>query len=283
MPQFDYLQRFLFEHHAVRGEMVFMRDVFQTVTQQRNYPVAVQHLLGQAMAATALLSATIKYKGTLILQSQTTGQVNLLVVQCDQHLNMRATARWRDDSDFSQPLLGEGQMIITVSPDNTTDRYQGIVNLESNNLNKNLENYFEQSEQLPTKLWLAADNDQAVGLLIQKMPNLQSGEHAAGEEWGYWEHIHTLAATITEKELLSLDATTILHRLFHEEDVRLYEQQPVNFRCGCDKNKMVQALKTMGEEEVRDILNTYHLVEVTCDFCNNTYAFTQDDIDQVFT
>jgi molecular chaperone Hsp33 len=283
MSQFDYLQRFLFEHHAIRGELVFLRDVFQTVSKQRDYPIVVKHLLGQSMAATALLSATIKYNGSLILQAQTKGPINLLVVQCDQHLNMRALARWQDDSDFSQRLLGEGHMIITVSPDNTTERYQGVVSLESSQLNENLESYFEQSEQLPTKLWLAADHDQAVGLLIQKMPNIHSGEQAAGEEWNYWEHIQVLAATITEKELLSLDATTILHRLFHEEDIRLYEQQPVNFRCECDKNKMAQALQTMGEEEVRDILKTYSFVEVTCDFCNNTYAFNEQEINQIFS
>lgn len=282
MSQFDYLQRFLFEHHGVRGELVFLRDVFQTVSNQREYPAPVKHLLGQAMCATALLSATIKYQGSLILQAQTNGPINLLVVQCDQDLNMRALARWQDDSNFSQRLLGEGHMVITVTSDNTTEPYQGVVSLASDQFNENLESYFEQSEQLPTKLWLAAGTDQAVGLLIQKMPDLHSGEQAAGEEWEYWEHIKILAATITEKELLSLDVTTILHRLFHEEDIRLYDQQPINFRCGCTKEKMTQALLMMGKEEVSDILKTYHLVEVTCEFCNNTYGFTEQEIDHVF-
>ncbi|MFN7096194.1 MAG: Hsp33 family molecular chaperone HslO [Gammaproteobacteria bacterium] len=282
MPEFDYLQRFLFEHHAVRGELVFLRDVFQTVTQQRQYPAVVKHLLGQAMTATALLGATIKYKGRLILQAQTAGPVNLLVVQCDESFNMRALARWQDDSDFSGQLFGEGHMIMTVAPDNTTERYQGVIDLSSDQLSENLERYFEQSEQLPTKLWLAAGEDQTVGLLIQKMPDLHSGELSAGEEWDYWEHVITLAGTITEKELLTLDIQTILYRLFHEEDVRLYESQPIRFRCDCSKDKMTQAVLTMGQDEIADILRTYGMVEVTCDFCNNTYAFSKPEIDIIF-
>ncbi|NNM60005.1 MAG: Hsp33 family molecular chaperone HslO [Legionellales bacterium] len=283
MSQTDYLQRFLFEHHAIRGELVFLRDVFQTITTQRDYPPEVKTLLGHAIAATALLSATIKYNGSLILQAQTTGPVNLLVTQCDQNLNMRALAKWQDDAHFAHRILGDGQMVITISPDNTTERYQGVINLSSDRLNENLESYFERSEQLPTRLWLAANQNQAVGLLIQKMPSLNQGEQAAGTEWEYWEHLHILANTITETELLSLDAMNILHRLFHEEDIRLYEEEPVTFKCKCDKHKMIQALKTMSEAEIRDILRTHHVVEITCDFCNNHYAFNTQDVDEIFS
>lgn len=279
----DYLQRFTFEDHGIRGELVFLRDVFQTVNQQRPYPFAVKQLIGQTMSATALLSATIKYKGSLILQAQTNGPVNLLVAQCNEQLDMRALARWQDDADFSGSLLGDGNLVITISSDNFTAPYQGVVALSSPRLSENLENYFEQSEQLPTRLWLAANETQAVGLLLQKMPALQSGEQAAGDEWDYWQHIETLAETITEQELLSLDVATILHRLFHEEDIRLYDAQAVNFRCKCSKEKMSQALQTMGKEEVDAILSAHNLVEVTCEFCNNTYAFTQPDIDEVFS
>lgn len=282
MSQTDYLQRFLFEHHAIRGELVFLNDVFQTITTQRNYPAEVKNLLGEAIAATALLSATIKFKGTLILQAQMSGPVSLLVTQCNENLTMRALAKWQDDADFSEPVLADGQMVITISPDNTTERYQGVISLMSDKLNANLESYFIKSEQLPTRLWLAANQNQAVGLLIQKMPDMNLGEQGAGEEWAYWEHLQILADTISKPELLTLDAMNILRRLFHEEDIRLFEEEPVSFRCKCDKDKMIQALKTMSETEIRDILHSHHIVEITCDFCNNHYTFNAQDIDEIF-
>ncbi|MBY0544573.1 MAG: Hsp33 family molecular chaperone HslO [Gammaproteobacteria bacterium] len=282
MEQLDYLQRFLFEHHGVRGELVFLEDVFDTVMKQREYPSEVAMLVGKGMTAAALLSATIKYNGSLILQTQTSGPVTLMVVQCNQALGMRALAKWQDDANFSSGLLGNGQMVITISPESTVERYQGVVSITSDCLNESLETYFRQSEQLPTRLWLAANSRRAVGFLIQKMPEADLGEQKAGEEWNYWEHIQTLAETIKDEELLSLDATTILHRLFHEEDIRLFEEQPVSFQCRCDKQKMVQALTTMGEEEVRDILIANPVVIVTCDFCNNHYAFSPADVDEIF-
>lgn len=283
MLKTDYLQRFLFEHHAIRGEIVILRDVFQTITTQRHYPAPVKHVLGQAIAATALLSATIKYKGSLILQAETTGPVNLLVVQCNQDLTLRALAKWQDDADFSQRILGDGQLVITISPENTTECFQGIIDLTSDNLSENLESYFVQSEQLPTKLWLAANENQVVGLLLQKMPDINRGELASGEEWEYWEHLKMLANTITDIELLSLDPVTILQRLFHEEDIRLFDKDPVVFRCKCDKHKMIQVLKIMGKEEAEDLLKTHHVVEVTCDFCNNHYAFNKQEVLDIFS
>jgi molecular chaperone Hsp33 len=282
MSSDDKLQRFIFEHQNVRGELVKLQTTYQTILQQRHYPAPVTILLGEALAATALLSATIKYEGSLILQTQATGPVNLLVVQCNHLLQMRALARWHDDAIFNKDLLGDGQLVITVMPDNTLEKYQGVVAISADNLAKSLEAYFLQSEQLPTRLWLASDGETAVGMLLQKMPAPQTGEQAAGDAWGYWEHIEHLANTIKTTELLTLDNQTILHRLFHEEDVRLFEPQSVEFRCQCTKQKMEQALRVMGKAEVQEILAEHPIVEVTCDFCNNAYAFSPQEVEIIF-
>lgn len=283
MSSTDFLQRFLFENHGVRGQFVRLQDTYQTVGSQRQYPEPVLHLLGQGLAAAALLSATIKYQGSLILQTQSSGPVTLMVIQCNEKLQMRALARYQDDASFSTSnLFGEGQMVITITPNNTTERYQGVVNLTTSHLASSLESYFTQSEQLPTRLWLVADEQHAVGMLLQKMPASQVGEKAAGDEWDYWEHIEHLANTISSQELLSLDNETLLHRLFHQEDIRLFSPQAIEFSCRCSIEKMQQALQTMGEAEVRSILSTNRFVEVTCDFCNKTYNFDEQAINEIW-
>jgi molecular chaperone Hsp33 len=282
MSQADYLQRFIFEHHAIRGEFVFLNHVFQTITNQRNYPSPVKQLLGEAIAATALLSATIKYEGSLILQAQSSGPINLIVAQADQDLNLRALAKWQDDADFSKSLMGEGRLIITISPNNTTEHYQGIVDITTDQLNLNLENYFAHSEQLPTKLWLSANQHQAVGLLLQKMPNTHQGEQAAGTEWESWENLKMSSDTITQHELLSLDPVEILSRLFHEEDIRIFKKIPIHFKCTCNKNKMLQALKILDKTELDDLFKNQSFIEVSCEFCNTCYAFNRKDVETLF-
>lgn len=282
MSQHDRLHRFIFEHHAVRGELVYLEKVYTTISEQRNYPPKVQTLLGEAMAATALLNATVKFKGALTLQAQTTGPVNLLIVQCNHKFEMRALAKWQPEADLTQDLLPDGHLIITMTPDNSTEQYQGVVPISTVSLNKNIETYFEQSEQLPTHLWLAANDELAVGFLIQKMPDLHQGEQQAGIEWDYWEHVKVLAATITDTELLTLAPEDILYRLFSEEDIRLFDPQDISFACQCNKQKMINALKVMGKTATYELLHTYHNVEVTCDFCNDTYAFNEKEIAEIF-
>jgi len=279
----DYLQRFIFERYNVRGEFVVLNDVYETITTQRDYPTPIKIFLGEAIIAAALLSATIKHKGSLILQTQTTGPISLLVAQCDQSRNVRALAKWENEADFTMPLKLRGQLVVTAFSQNTSDRYQGIINLTEDQLSKNIENYFEQSEQLPTKIWLSVIQDQGIGLLLQKIPNSQLGEQAAGEEWEHWEKVAILANTITDIELHSLDITQILSRLFQEDDIRLFEKESIQFKCSCNKIKMQQAIRLMEKKEIDDILEKNALVEVCCDFCNNCYGFRQDEIDSLFS
>ena len=280
MSDFDFLQSFIFENHAIRGELVFLSESYQTVLTQRPYPLLVGCLVGEAMAATALLSGTIKYEGQLILQAQTDQAMNLLVVQCDHHLNIRALAKWQDDAHFSEPLLSQGQIVVTVSADKPSASYQGIINIESPSFSKNIENYFEQSEQLPTRLFLVANERQAVGMLLQKMPSQAIGESQSGEEWAYWEHVSILLGSLTETELLTLDAKTLLHRLYHEEDIRLYDPRPIQFACRCTEEKMWAALRLMEKSEIEDILKLNHTIDITCDFCNNVYVFSKEEVEK---
>lgn len=273
----DSLHRFLFEHLSMRGELVHLDTAWRAVLERREYPLPLRRLLGEAMAATALLSAAIKFQGLLTLQLQGQGPLHLLVVQATPEGNLRGLARWRDevrDAPLSA-LCAEGTLTITIDPGLGKDRYQGIVSLTGNSLSASLEAYFEHSEQLSTRLILAADERCAAGLLLQRLP----GE---SEDADAWHRIATLAATLTEAELLELDAREVLHRLFHEEDLRLFEAQTLSFRCSCSLQRTESMLRSLGREEVRQILEEQGNVSVECEFCGMTYAFDAVDVEGLF-
>ncbi len=276
----DTLQRFLFENRGIRGELVHLAAAYRAIGDHHPYPKRVHQLLGQALAGTALLSATLKFEGSLILQSQGDGPVTLLVAQCNHHFHLRGLAKWQHNADFSdaelEGLLGKGQLGITIIPDNSAERYQGIVTLDKAELSHCLEDYFQQSEQLPTLILLTADDTRAAGLLIQQMPD---DDHFAED---YWQHVLTLAKSLTVDELLNLDNQTILHRLFHEEDIRLFSAEPVCFRCRCSTEKMEKAVVSFGKDEAQDILKTHNHVVVNCEFCNRHYEFDKVDVERIF-
>lgn len=276
--QNDTIQRFLFENHAVRGEIVHLKSSYMVVKEQHHYPDPVAELLGKALCAATLLCTPLKYEGSLILQIQGDGPISSLVTQCNHHLHIRGLARWDETALLrsTKQLLGQGHLAITVMPDNSTERYQGIVSVENDNLAQMLEQYFNQSEQLPTRIWLAANASQACGLLLQQIPNNKT------PTIDFWQHITHLAETITHQELLTLDTETLLYRLFHEEDIRLFETHPVCFRCRCNLEKMEQALLIAGKDEMDDIFKTNKTVDVTCEFCNRHYAFDNIDIECLF-
>ncbi len=281
MREGDTLQRFLFEHSHVRGMFIHLSKSYQTVSERYSYPQSVQQQLGQAMAASTLLGSTIKFSGSLIMQLQTAGPINMLVAQCTHERHIRGLARWVEDApELENPtpesnLFGLGNMVITINSDRLDDRYQGIVSMESGSLAKAIENYFQQSEQLPTRLWLAADDQQVVGMLLQHLPG-----HEADSD--VWERIEALGATITDSEMLTLPTQEILHRLFHEEEVRLFESEPVSFRCTCSRDKITDMLRSLGLDEARDIIQEQGKIEVGCDFCNQHYEFDSVDVEEIF-
>lgn len=277
MAEQDSLHRFLFEQAGVRGALVQLDASWQAVLSRRPYPSPVLTQLGQALAATVLLSASIKFEGSLILQAQGAGPIRTLVAQATHLRTLRGLALWNGEValDGLAGMFGPGTLALTIDPP-SGERYQGVVDLAGTSLAEALEAYFAQSEQLATRLWLAADKQRSAGLLIQELPS-QPGHT---EDWA---RIGLLADTVTDRELLSLPAQKLLYRLFNEEHVRMFESEPVSFRCGCSRARIAETLLTLGRAEVDAILAEQGAVDADCEFCNKHYHFDRVDIEQLFS
>lgn len=274
----DSLQRFVFEHNAIRGEIVHLDATWRAVLERREYPEPVRLLLGEAMAAAALLAATIKLAGRLVMQIQGPGPIELLVVECTSDHTMRAMAKWKGDMPLGPlpAMIGDGRLSIILDPTEGRERYQGIVQLVGNTMAEALENYFATSEQLQTRLWLATDLSRAAGMLLQRLP---TDGMIDPETWSRAVH---LGSTITRDELLALPARTIIHRLFHEEDIRVFDSVPYGFRCSCSRDRVSDLLRMLGPNEVESILQEQGTVELTCEFCAQQYRFDSVDTRQLF-
>ncbi len=277
MKDADTLQRFLFENSNVRGTFIHLQASYLASRDRYEYPNAVAQQLGQTLAASTLLGSTIKFDGSLIVQIQSNGPINMLVAQCDDQRHIRGLARWQGeiDGDSLKEIYGHGRITITINNDKNDERYQGIVELEGETLSEAIERYFSQSEQLKTRLWLYADHQQAVGLLLQQLPGGTTDED-------FWHHIETLGETITRGELLQLSSQEILHRLFHEEDIRLFEPEPVSFRCSCSREKIITMIRALGYDEAHSIIEEQGQIEVGCEFCNQQYTLDRIDTEEVF-
>lgn len=279
MRERDTLHRFLIERTNVRGEWVHLDATWQAVLERAEYPQAVRGVLGEAMAAVALLAATIKFEGSLILQISGDGPLSMLVVQSSGQRTLRGLAHWREEvpeGDLQQ-VFGDARMVITIDPGEGKERYQGIVALTGKDLGEALQGYFDRSEQLPTRLWLACDDERVAGLLLQRLP--EQDEDADPDAW---QRVVTLADTLADEELLGLDARDVLHRLYHEEDVRLFGRDPVSFRCDCSQERVETMIRGLGADEARAILQEQGAIDVTCEFCNAPYHFDLIDVEQLF-
>lgn len=278
MSSADAIQRILFDDIDVRGVVVGLEASYQQVLARHDYPPQVQRLLGEMLAAVSLLSSTLKFEGRLFLQAQGDGPLRLLMAECSRHRQVRAVARL--EGEFPQTgqfheWLQQGQLVLTIEPAQG-QRYQGVVPLERDSLAGCLEDYFAQSEQLPTSIHLAADGQQAAGLLLQVLP-------AAGAGNADWEHISTLASTLTERELLQLDNEALLYRLFHQEQCRLFEPQALSFFCDCSHERSANALRLLERDELLQAAQEQGgALDVTCEFCNSHYSFDETDIKALF-
>ncbi len=273
----DTLQRFLFENTPIRGELIQLDATWQAVLERHDYPPAVAALLGESMAAAALLAASIKFDGMLTLQVQGDGPVSMLVVEATAKRTLRGLAHWRGGVPESglAAQFGSGRLVITIDPGQGMDRYQGIVALEGESLAGALEGYLARSEQLQTRLWLSADGSRAGGLLLQRLP----GELADTDAWNRAE---TLGATVTRDEVFTLAPRDVIRRLFHEEDLRLFEPEPVSFRCSCTRERVANMLRGLGPDEVESIIEEQGAIEVACEFCNHHYRFDAVDAAGLF-
>jgi molecular chaperone Hsp33 len=277
MADNDRLYRFIIENTNVRGEMVHLNATWQAVLERTDYPATVRQQLGEALAACALLAATIKFEGSLILQIRGDGPLHLLVVQASPQGTLRGIARWHGDVPATdlQAIFGKGHMAITIEPPEG-EPYQGIIGLQGQSISHAIEHYFMQSEQLNTRLWLAADTTTCAGFLLQELP-------ATTPDADAWSRTTQLADTLDADEILHLPVTDVLHRLFHEEDVRVFEPEPVSFRCGCSRARIDAVLLSMGKQETVSLLQQQSgKIEVHCEFCNARYDYDSVDVEGLF-
>ena len=289
----DQLQKFMFEHAGVRGELVELPQTWQEILSYQEYPKAVQKILGELLAAATLLSANLKFNGTMIMQIHGDGPVRLLVVECDAELHLRATAKLAPDAVIADDATltelvhshGHGRFVITLDPNDKLpgqQAYQGIVPLDGESVATIIENYMMRSEQLDTKLWLAADGQVARGMLLQKLPKHGGTEANVEDETEAWNRAVVLGSTLKDEELLNTDIQTLMTRLFWEETLRVFDPVFPSFHCNCTREKVGNMLKMLGREEVDAAVAELSTLNINCDFCGKLYSFDQVDCAQLF-
>lgn len=279
MSQFDFIQRFTIENSPVRGEIVRLKDSFRQVLDKHDYPAAIEKQLGEMLSAVALLTAIVKVDGILSLQARGAGPCSLLMAESNPGGDLRAIARCEGDvgeANTLKELVGNGQLVITIEPTNGK-RYQGIVSLERETLAHCLEQYFDQSEQLPSRLWLNVTNDVASGFMLQALPSERTDE-----DLNAWEHAVSLAETLKNEELAELPFEELLHRLYHQEKVRIFEGSPLQFNCTCSEERVKNALVSIGKAELNEVIKEQGKIESQCQFCNTLYSFNAADVENLF-
>ena len=281
MSDHDTLQKFLFDGTDIRGEISSLADSYQAILAQQQYPDAVATLFGEFLVAASLLSATLKYPGIITIQATGAGPIKTIMTECTQGNKLRGIVRGDLDAAASakqlQDFLGSATLAITIEPEGG-ERYQGIVPLDADNLSQCLEHYFNQSEQLPTQIKLCADQRIASGMLIQQMPSSQQAEKIAAD----WQHVSLLMNSLKTDEQLSLPHSEQLFRLFHEDGVRLFEHQSLHFFCSCSRQRTERALISLGAPEIQSIVEEQGSVLITCEFCDEQYQFSDQDVEEMF-
>ncbi|KOC91110.1 Hsp33 family molecular chaperone HslO [Winslowiella iniecta] len=277
MSHQDQMHRYLFENHAVRGELVNVSDTWQKIIEGHDYPQPVQQLLGELLVATSLLTATLKFDGDITVQLQGDGALNLAVINGNNRQEMRGVARTQGEiaeGSTLKEMVGNGYLVITISPEQG-ERYQGVVGLEGDTLAACLEDYFMRSEQLPTRLFLrtgeAEGQKGAGGILLQVLP----AQDASTDDF---THLATLTETIKTEELITLPANEVLWRLYHQEEVTVYDPQDVLFKCTCSRERCGEVLRTLPQSEVDEILAEDGEIDMNCDYCGSHYVYDAIDI-----
>ena len=296
----DTLHRFQLENLHVRGEWVSLSQSWQEIQSTTDYPPAIQQVLGEAIVAISLLADSLKFDGSLVLQIIGAQPVSMLVVQATSDGSIRGMANWQGKispeasfKDLFQTIddkngnSSSGTRAISVEPSSTQgERYQSLVSLDGESLAECFTQYFSQSEQLNTRLWLAVDDKVAAGLILQSLPTdeidtFNTTPHTT--QLDGWNHATILADTVKDEELLKLPVQQLLHRLYHEEDLRIYDAKPIRFNCTCSQEKIEHAVASMGEVEANTIIEEQGNITVDCDFCNTTYLLDSVDVARLFS
>jgi molecular chaperone Hsp33 len=273
----DRLVRFVAEALPVRGAIAHLDGPHREVLSRHAYPPRLRVLLGELLAASVLLASTLKFRGMLTAQVQSPGTLRLLVVDCSDALEVRAMAKWDGavgaDADLAE-LTGDDpssrRLVITIDPADAGQMYQGIVEVAAGSISGLLEHYLSTSEQLPSRLWLAANDDRAAGMLLQRLPG-------AGDDDEGWHRMSLLAGTLRDDELLGVPPIALLQRLFVEETIRVFPEQPIRFACPCSAERVAGALRLLGRAEVESLIEEQGSVSATCEFCNREYRFAPAD------
>ncbi|MGI5310174.1 Hsp33 family molecular chaperone HslO [Rheinheimera sp. WS51] len=275
----DNLYRFLFQDKHVRGELVQLSASLDNMLLNHDYSLPVKKLLAELVAATSLLTATLKFEGEIAVQVQGDGPLRFAAVNGSDQQQFRGIARMQSElqGDSFRELVGNGHMLVTITP-NQGERYQGIIPLTGDSLTHTLETYFAQSEQLPTRLYLYTDiqseHCRAAGFMLQVLPVNQQQAKIDFEE------LTILSNTLTADETLNLPVEKLLYRLYHEENIELFNPQAVSFVCGCSREKSEAAIISLGKEVINEHIAEGKL-EISCDYCQNNYVFNQADLEQI--
>lgn len=286
-PCTDSLYRFVVEGSNVRGQLVYLDESWRELAGRHDYPPVVRRLLGEAVSAAALLSATIKFDGALSIQASGDGGLRLLIAEATASGTVRGLARWKGEPEGTllPELLGNGRLAITIDPGGGRERYQGIVELEGDSLSQSLRGYFSHSEQLPTRLWLAVDKERLAGLMLQRVPG-EHGEFSLVEDPGFssdaWRQTVKHANALDPGELLELGVPELLARINGDRAVRLYRGESWRFLCSCSREKVAEVLRALGRDDLESLIEEQQRVSVDCEFCNAEFKFDAIDVAQLF-
>jgi molecular chaperone Hsp33 len=274
----DALTSFLLAERGARGAVVDIRNGVDAMLGLRDYPASVRTLVGEALAASPLLADRLKFEGRIHLQFQGQGPLKLLVTQIDHRLQVRGMAKADADAhgNFCELVQG-GRLALMLEPDRGTQRYQAMVPVTGERLAEALEDYYARSEQLPTLLRLHSSPQRLVGLMLQRLPVDESAESDEN-----WQHLRALMASVEAEELGACEPEVLLRRLFHAETVRVFTPRPVLLSCRCDRASISALLLALGEEEVESVISERGELEVTCEFCGQSYAYSKLDARELF-
>ena len=279
MLEGDTFQKFMLDALEIRGEWVRLDDSFAELCQNKNYPESLRKLLAETTAASLLLTGTLKFEGRLSIHARGNGPVSLLMAEATHERTYRSIINYKAEpleSNELNRLLGKAQLAITIEPDKG-QRYQGIVPLEASNMGDCLVQYFDMSEQLDTFFIFDSDANGCFGLMLQKLPDYHSIQ-----DQDAWDRVTQLANTLSFAEVSEHDNETLTHRLYHEEQVSLFAQQPVCFQCTCSPERSLASLTALGHDEVLDILEHEAKVAIDCQFCGAHYEFDRTDVNALF-
>ena len=277
MKDSDQLKRFLFAHNPIRGEHVSLDASWRKIVAQSDIKGTALTLLGHALTAATLLVETLKIEGSVSLQIRGTGPIHLLLAEATSSHTIRGIVRQSRELDKEvslQKIFETDKLVITIK-NKAGLPHQGIVPLNGNSISEALQAYFEQSEQLPTRIWLACDEQSATGLLLQKLPAEENDKDA-------WNRILHLAETTQQNELIKLKAEVLLHRLFHQEELEIFDAKPIKFSCTCSQQRTLDMIVSLGKTEIHSLIEEQNEVAITCEFCNANYTFDKVELEQLF-